>query len=159
MEINFYTHILNMFKKLILNENLNEMLGDFAEIIENIDYKGDQDDDYFQDAKFDEINNFCDINDCDDIVNKYGVIKAIKLHNDHFGEIDFDESESKINKKLAFVIIYDFLHFVDLNFYNQFMKNDDYIEYIDDNENIIEYIKSGVKNYHYKVSNKFHPIF
>jgi len=159
MEINFYTHILNMFKKLILNENLNEMLGDFYEIIENIDYKGDQDDDYFQDAKFDEINNFCDINDCDDIVNKYGVIKAIKLCNDHFGEIDFDESESKINKKLAFVIIYDFLHFVDLNFYNQFMKNDDYIEYIDDNENIIEYIKSGVKNYQYKVSNKFRLIF
>lgn len=148
-----------MFKKLILNENLNEMLGDFAEIIENIYYGGDQDDDYFQDAKFDEINNFCDINDCDDIVNKYGVIKAIKLHNDHFGEIDFDESESKINKKLAFVIIYEFLHFVDLNFYNQFMKNDDYIEYIDDNKNIIEYIESYVKNYHYKVSNKFHPIF
>jgi len=158
MEINFYTHILNMFKKLILNQDLNQMLGDFVEIIENIDFCGD-DDDYFQDAKFDEINNFCDINDCDDIVNKYGVIKAIKLHNDHFGEIDFDESESKINKKIAFVIIYDFLHFVDLNFYNQFMKNDDYIEYIDDNEDIINYIESGIKNFHYKSSNKFYPIF
>ena len=107
MEINFYTHILNMFKKLILNQDLNQMLGDFVEIIENIDFCGD-DDDYFQDAKFDEINNFCDINDCDDIVNKYGVIKAIKLCNDHFGEIDFDESESKINKKISFC---DYLRF------------------------------------------------
>ena len=148
-----------MFSKLILNQDLNEMLGDFAEIINNIDYGGDQDDDYFQDAKFNEINDFCDINDCDDIVNKYGVVKAIKLHNDTFGDIDFDDSEIKINKKLAFVIIYEELHFVDLNFYNQFIQCDDYIEYVDDNENIFEYIESGVKNYQYKVSNKFRLIF
>ena len=148
-----------MFNKLILNEDLKDMLGDYIEIIENICYYGN-DDDYFQDDKFQEIDNFCDINDCDDIVNKYGVIKAIKLHNDHFGEIDFDESESKINKKLAFVIIYDFLHIVDLDFYNQYMMEDcDQLQYIDDNENIIEYIKSGVKNYQYKVSNKFRLIF
>ena len=38
MEINFYTHILNMFKKLIFNQDLNQMLGDFVEIIENIDF-------------------------------------------------------------------------------------------------------------------------
>jgi|TARA_R100000951_G_C2641916_1_gene181247 hypothetical protein len=148
-----------MFKKLILNEDLNDMLGDYIEIIENICYYGN-DDDYFQDAKFNEINNFCDITNCDDIVNNYGVIKAIKLHNDHFGDIDFDESESKINKKLAFVIIYDFLHFVDLDFYNQYMMEDcDQLQYIDDNEDIINYIESGIKNFHYKSSNKFYPIF
>ena len=148
-----------MFKKLILNEDLNDMLGDYIEIIENICYYGN-DDDYFQDDKFQEIDNFCDINDCDDIVNNYGVIKAIKLHNDHFGDIDFDESESKINKKLAFVIIYDFLHFVDLDFYNQYMMEDcDQLQYIDDNEDIINYIESGIKNFHYKSSNKFYPIF
>ena len=147
-----------MFKKLILNEDLNDMLGDYIEIIENICYYGN-DDDYFQDAKFNEINNFCDITNCDDIVNNYGVIKAIKLHNDHFGDIDFDESESKINKKLAFVIIYDFLHFVDLDFYNQYMMEDcDQLQYIDDNEDIINYIESGIKNFHYK-SNNFYPIF
>ena len=148
-----------MFNKLILNEDLNDMLGDYIEIIENICYYGN-DDDYFQDDKFQEIDNFCDINDCDDIVNNYGVIKAIKLHNDHFGDIDFDESESKINKKLAFVIIYDFLHFVDLDFYNQYMMEDcDQLQYIDDNEDIINYIESGIKNFHYKSSNKFYPIF
>ena len=149
-----------MFNKLILNEDLNEMLGDYVEIIENIDYGGDQDDDYFQDAKFEEINNFCDINDCNDIVNNYGVIKAIKLHNDNFGDIDFDEPEQKINKKLAFVIIYDFLHFVDLDFYNQYMKEDcNILIYIEDNENIIDPIESSIKNHQYKVKNKFYPIF
>jgi len=149
-----------MFKKLILNKDLKEMLGDYVEIIENIDFCGD-DDDYFQDEKFQEINNFCDINDCSDIVNNYGTIKAIKLLNDYFGDsIDFDESEEKINKKLAFVIIYDYLHFVDLNFYNQFMKeNCDHLIYIDDNETIIDYVESAIKNHHYKVSNKFYPIF
>jgi len=158
MEINFYTHILNMFNKLILNQDLREMLGCYVEIIENISYYGN-DCDCFEDEKFQEINNFCDINDCDDIVNNYGVVKAIKLCNDTFGDIDFDESESKINKKLAFVIIYDFLHFVDLNFYNQYMKEDcNHLLYIDDNETIIDYVESGIKNFHYKV-NKFYPIF
>ena len=148
-----------MFKKLILNKDLKEMLGDYVEIIENIDFCGD-DDDYFQDEKFQEIDNFCSINDCSDIVNEYGTIKAIKLLNDYFGsDIDFDESESTINRKLAFVIIYDYLHFVDLNFYNQFMKEDcNHLLYIDDNETTIDYVESGIKNFHYKV-NKFYPIF
>ena len=146
-----------MFKRLILNRDLNEMLGDYVEIIENIDFCGD-DDDYFQDEKFQEINNFCDINDCSDIVNNYGVVKAIKLLNDYFDAIDFDESEEKINKKLAFVIIYDYLHFVDLNFYNQFMKeNCNHLIYIDDNEDMFNYIESSIKNHYY--NNKFYPIF
>jgi len=149
-----------MFNKLILNKDLNDMLGDYKEIIENICYYGD-DEDYFQDEKFEQIDNFCSINNCDDIVNNYGTIKAIKLCNDTFGDnIDFDESESKINQKLAFVIIYDYLHFVDLNFYNQFMKEDcNHLLYIDDNETIIDYVESAIKNHHYKVSNKFYPIF
>lgn len=149
-----------MFKKLILNKDLKEMLGDYVEIIENIDFCGD-DDDYFQDEKFQEINNFCDINDCSDIVNNYGTIKAIKLLNDYFGDsIDFDESEEKINKKLAFVIIYEYLHFVDLNFFNQYINEDcNHLIYIDDNETIIDYVESAIKNHHYKVSNKFYPIF
>ena len=148
-----------MFKKVIFKD-LNDMLGDYKEIIENISYYGD-DEDYFQDEKFEEINNFCSINNCDDIVNNYGTIKAIKLCNDTFGDnIDFDESESKINQKLAFVIIYDYLHFVDLNFYNQFMKEDcNHLLYIDDNEDMFDYIESSIKNHQYKVSNKFYPIF
>jgi len=148
-----------MFNKLILNKDLNDMLGDYKEIIENISYYGD-DEDSFGDEKFQEIDNFCSINDCDDIVNNYSVIKAVKLHIDNFGDIDFDESESTINKKLAFVIIYDYLHFVDLNFYRQFMKEDcNHLLYIDDNEDMFDYIESSIKNHHYKVSNKFCPIF
>ena len=147
-----------MFNKLILNEDLNEMLGDYAEIIDNIDFCDDEDD--LADQIFEQINYFVDINDCKKIVNDYGVIKAIKLHNDHFGDIDFDDSESKINKKLAFVIIYDFLHFVDLDFYNQYMKEDcGILIYCNDYDNIIDPIESSIKNFHYKVSNKFYPIF
>ena len=147
-----------MFNKLILNEDLNEMLGDYVEIIENIDFCGD-DDDYFQDEKFTAIDNFCCIHNCEKIVNDYGVIRAIKLNNDTFGcDIDFEEPKFKINQKLAFVIIYDFLHFVDLNFYKQFIQVDcNILLYIDDNENIIEPIESGIKNY---MNNyRFYPIF
>ena len=149
-----------MFNKWILNEDLNEMLGDYKEIIDNIDYCGD-DDDYFQDEKITEIDNFCINNDCDDIVNNFGVIKAIKLNNDTFGcDIDFEESELEINKKLAFVIIYDFLHFVDLDFYKQYMKEDCFILiYCDDFDYIVDPIESSIKNYQYKVKNKFYPIF
>ena len=147
-----------MFKKLILNKDLKEMLGDYVEIIENIDFCGDDDD--LADQIFEQINYFVDINDCSDIVNNYGTVKAIKLHNDTFGDIDFDESESTINRKLAFVIIYEYLHFVDLNFYNQFMKEDcNHLIYIDDNETMFDYIESSIKNHYYRVSNKFYPIF
>jgi len=148
-----------MFKKLILNKDLNEMLGDYKEIIENIDFCDDEDD--LADQIFEQINYFVDINNCDDIVSAYGVVKAIKLLNDYFGDaIDFDESESTINKKLAFVIIYDYLHFVNFDFYRQFMKEDcNHMIYIDDNEDMFDYIESSIKNHQYKVSNKFYPIF
>ena len=148
-----------MFKKLILNKDLNEMLGDYKEIIENIDFCDDEDD--LADQIFEQINYFVDINNCDDIVSAYGVVKAIKLLNDYFGDsIDFDESESTIYKKLAFVIIYEYLHFVDLNFFNQFMKeNCNHLIYIDDNEDMFNYIESSIKNHYYNVSNKFYPIF
>ena len=148
-----------MFKKLILDKDLTEMLGDYTEIIENICYYGD-DDDCFQDEKFEQINYFCENNNCNNIVNNYGTIKAIKLYNNEFGDFDFDESESKINKKLAFMIIYDFLHFVDLDFYNQYMKEDcGILIYCNDYDNIIDPIESSIKNFHYKVSNRFYPIF
>jgi len=150
-------HIYNMFKK-VLFKDLNEMLGDYKEIIENISDCEDEDD--LADQIFEQINNFVDINDCSDIVEKYGTVKAIKLHNDTFGDIDFDESESTINKKLAFVIIYDYLHFVNFDFYRQFMKEDcNHMIYIDDNEDMFDYIESSIKNHQYNVSNKFHPIF
>lgn len=149
-----------MFKKLILDKDLTEMLGDYTEIIENIDYENDQDQDAFQDSKFEQINYFCENNNCNNIVNNYGTIKAIKLHKDHFDDIDFDDSESKINKKLAFVIIYDFLHFVDLDFYKQYMSEDcGILIYCNDYDNIIDPIESSIKNFHYKVSNRFYPIF
>jgi len=157
MEINSI-HIYNMFKKLILNKDLKEMLGDYKEIIENISDCDDEDD--LADQIFQEINYFVDINDCSDIVNNYNVVKAIKLHNDTFGDIDLDESEETIYKKLAFVIIYEYLQFVDLNFFNQYINEDcNHLIYIDDNEDMFNYIESSIKNHYYKVSNKFYPIF
>jgi len=151
-------HIYNMFKK-VLFKDLNEMLGDYKEIIENISDCDDDDD--LADQKFEQIDNFCSINNCDHIVSAYGVVKAIKLYIDTFGDsIDFDESESTIYKKLAFVIIYEYLHFVDLNIFNQFMKeNCNHLIYIDDNEDMFNYIESSIKNHYYNVSNKFYPIF
>jgi len=144
-----------MFKK-VLFKDLNEMLGDYKEIIENISDCDDDDD--LADQKFQEINNFCDINDCSDIVNNYNVVKAIKLHNDTFGDIDLDESEETIYKKLAFVIIYEYLQFVDLNFFNQYINEDcNHLIYIDDNEDMFNYIESSIKNHYY--NNKFYPIF
>ena len=155
MEINSI-HIYNMFKKLILNKDLKEMLGDYKEIIENISDCDDEDD--LADQIFQEINYFVDINDCSDIVNNYNVVKAIKLHNDTFGDIDLDESEETIYKKLAFVIIYEYLQFVDLNFFNQYINEDcNHLIYIDDNEDMFNYIESSIKNHYY--NNKFYPIF
>jgi len=146
-----------MFKK-VLFKDLNEMLGDYKEIIENISDCDDEDD--LADQIFQEINYFVDINDCSDIVNNYNVVKAIKLHNDTFGDIDLDESEETIYKKLAFVIIYEYLQFVDLNFFNQYINEDcNHLIYIDDNEDMFNYIESSIKNHYYKVSNKFYPIF
>ena len=58
------------------------------------------------------------------------------------------------------MIIYDFLHCVDLDFYKQYMKEDCFILiYCDDFDYIVDPIESSIKNYQYKVKNKFYPIF
>jgi len=81
----------------------------FKSIIKQYNYNEHKDDDsWYYDIKHEVIDEYCMKYDyqAKEIVNSYGVFKAIKLHQDQYGEFEINENESK-NYLILFYVILD----------------------------------------------------
>lgn len=99
---------------------------DFDEIVNYFkDYNEEINIDNYYDIKHNAIEEYLLNNDYENkqLVDQFGVFKALKLYTQNFGEFDFEKNESNMYATLAYIII-------DENFNNKFPDYTDIINAI-----------------------------
>lgn len=85
--------------------DIEQIYNSILDYYDKEEHKGD--DTWFYYAKHEVIDDYCVKfeKDAKEIVNKYGIFKAIKLHQDNFGEFIINDRENKNYLMLFYLII------------------------------------------------------